>query len=258
MNKKRKKIKPFFTIITPSKNSKNDLKKTILSLKQQKFKNFEHIIIDSNSTDGTVKIFKRNKNNKIFFFSQKDKGIYDGINKGIKKAKGNVIGTLNAGDTYTKSALQIVHKYFKKNDIEFLFGAVKKDKLKFGFYPKKIFWSFDFYPAHSSGFFIKNTAQKKIGYYNLKYKCSSDYDLFYKMIKKYKMKGLATKKTEITGKFQLGGFSQQVTLLQHIIEETRIRYDNNQNKFIVLVILILRLIKNFYKLNILKSFKNEI
>ena len=63
MNKKRKKIKPFFTIITPSKNSKNDLKKTILSLKQQKFKNFEHIIIDSNSVDGTAKIFKRNKNN---------------------------------------------------------------------------------------------------------------------------------------------------------------------------------------------------
>lgn len=255
MTKKRKKKKPFFTIITPTKNSKKDIKKTILSLKQQKFKNFEHIIIDSNSTDGTVKILKKIKNKKTLFFSEKDKGIYDGINKGIKKAKGNVIGTLNAGDTYTKSALQIVHKYFEKNNIEFLFGTVKKNKLKFGFYPKKLFWSFNFYPAHSSGFFIKYTAQKKIGYYNLKYKCSSDYDLFYKMIKKYKMQGLATKKNELIGRFQSGGFSQQVTLLQHIIEETRIRYDNNQNKLIVLFILVLRLIKNFYKLNILKSFK---
>ncbi len=75
------------------------------------------------------------------------------------------------------------------------------------------------------------------------------------MIKKYKMQGLATKKNELIGRFQSGGFSQQVTLLQHIIEETRIRYDNNQNKLIVLFILVLRLIKNFYKLNILKSFK---
>ena len=144
------------------------------------------------------------------------------------------------------------------DDLDFLFGTVEKHKLMHGYFPKKIKWTFGFYTTHSVGFFIKRSSQMEAGLYDTQYKFSSDYDLFYKMIKKYKMKGLATKKTEITGKFQLGGFSQQVTLLQHIIEETRIRYDNNQNKFIVLVILILRLIKNYYKLNILKSFKNEI
>lgn len=258
MKKKIKKIRPFFTIITPVKNRKKDLKKTLLSLKNQKFKDYEHIVIDAKSNDGTTHLFKKIKNEKTFFFSSNDRGIYDGLNKGLKKAKGSVVGVLNAGDTYTRSALKIVHKYFKKNNIEFLFGTVKKDRLKYGFYPKKLFWSFNFYPAHSSGFFIKLKSQKKIGYYNLKYKCSSDYDLFYKMINKYKMKGMATKKNELIGKFQLGGFSQQITMLQHIIEETRIRYDNNQNKILVFGIFFLRIIKNFYKLNLKKFLKNEI
>ncbi len=250
-----KKSNPFFSIITPVKNDNKNLIKTLSSLKNQKFKNFEHIVVISGTKKKIPKFLKRSKKIKILY--GKDKGIYDGINKGIKVAKGEVVGTLNAGDIYTKNALKIISKYFKNKNIDFIFGTVKKDGIKHGYNPEKIFWSFNFYPAHSSGFFIKYAAQKKIGFYSLKYKCSSDYDLFYKMIKKYKMNGLATKKNEIIGQFQLGGFSQQITLLEHIIEETRIRYDNNQNKLIVLIIMILRLIKNFYKLNIIKYFKNE-
>ena len=63
-----------------------------------------------------------------------------------------------------------------------------------GFYPKKIHWTFGFYTAHSVGFFIKKSSQDKIGPYNTKYKWSADYDIFYKMIVKHKMKGMATKK----------------------------------------------------------------
>ena len=250
-----KKSNPFFSIITPVKNDNKNLIKTLSSLKNQKFKNFEHIVVISGTKKEIPKFLKRSKKTKILY--GKDKGIYDGINKGIKVARGEIIGTLNAGDTYTKNSLKIISKYFKNKNIDFVFGTVKKDVVKHGYYPEKIFWSFNFYPAHSSGFFIKYAAQKKIGFYSLKYRCSSDYDLFYKMIKKYKMNGLPTKKNEIIGHFQLGGFSQQVTLLEHIIEETRIRYHNNQNKLIVLIIMILRLIKNFYKLNIIKYFKNE-
>ena len=251
-----KKLNPFFSIITPVKNDNKNLIKTLNSLKNQKFKNFEHIIVISGTKKEIPKFLKGSKK-KVKILYGKDKGIYDGINKGIKVAKGKIVGTLNAGDTYTKNDLKIIFTYFQNKNIDFVFGTVKKDIIKHGYNPEKILWSFNFYPAHSSGFFIRYAAQKKIGYYNLKYKCSSDYDLFYKMIKKYKMKGLATKKKEMIGKFQLGGFSQQVTLLEHIIEETRIRYDNNQNTLIVLIILILRLIKNFYKLNIIKYFKNE-
>ena len=255
--KKVKKQKPFFSIITPVKNGENNIKKTLLSLKNQSFKNFEHIIVDGDSKDKTKDIIRKFKNKNTITISSKDKGIYDGINKGIKIAKGKFIGTLNSGDTYTSDGLKIVNKYFNKKKLDFIFGTVKKDEIKYGFNPSKIFWSFNFYPAHSSGFFISRIAQNKIGSYDLKFKCSSDYDLFYKMIVKYKMKGTSTKKDELIGNFELGGYSQQITLIEHIIEETKIRLNNKQNIFIVFLIFILRIIKNFYKLNLIKYLKKN-
>ncbi len=253
--KKIKNSKPFFSIITPVKNGEKNIKKTLLSLRNQSFRNFEHIIVDGDSKDKTKNIIRKYKSKKIILISGKDKGIYDGINKGIKIAKGKFIGTLNSGDTYNTKGLEIIHKYFNKNKLDFIFGTVKKDVIKHGFNPSKIFWSFNFYPAHSSGFFISRVAQNKIGNYDLKFQCSSDYDLFYKMIVKYKMKGTSTKRNEIIGNFELGGYSQQITLIEHILEETKIRLQNKQNTIIVFLIFILRIIKNFYKLNLIKYFR---
>ena len=58
-------------------------------------------------------------------------------------------------------------------------------------------WSFNFYPAHSGGFFVKKEVHEKIGLYNLKYPCSSDYDFFWRLIKKFNYKGNSTRKDEI-------------------------------------------------------------
>ncbi len=108
-------------------------------------------------------------------------------------------------------------------------------------------WTFNFYPAHSSGFFIKKKAHDEIGNYNLRYPCSSDYDFFWRLIKKNKHKGLSTKKNEIIGVFEPGGFSANYGVFKHIWEETLIRFHNKQNKIVVITILILRLIKNSIK-----------
>ena len=101
-----------------------------------------------------------------------------------------------------------------------------------GFYPKKIFWTFGFYTSHSVGFFIKSESQKKLGYYNIKYKYSSDYDLFFKMIVKFKMKGMATNKNEVMGHFGLNGLSSRLKYIDYLNENTQIRLDNGQNKFL--------------------------
>ena len=108
-------------------------------------------------------------------------------------------------------------------------------------------WTFNFYPAHSSGFFVKKEVHDKIGIYSLKFPCSSDYDFFWRLIKKNKYKGVSTKKSEIIGVFVSGGFSSKYSVFQHIWEETLIRVHNNQNILIVIVILILRLTRNSYK-----------
>ena len=87
--------KPIFTIITPTLNNKIELLKTINSIKAQKFNNFEFIVVDGGSTDGTIEVLKESK---IItkWISEKDKGIYDAINKGIKFSDGKYINTINS------------------------------------------------------------------------------------------------------------------------------------------------------------------
>ena len=151
-------------------------------------------------------------------------------------------------DYFYEDALQIVKSYFETMpNIDFLFGSVNKHIIKHGFYPNKIFWTFEFYTSHSLGFFIKSSSQKKIGYYNIKYKYSADYDLFYRMIVKLKMIGTSTKKNEIMGFFNPHGLSSRLRYIDYLNENTRIRLDNGQNKIIVWIIHFLRLSKRIFR-----------
>ena len=109
-------------------------------------------------------------------------------------------------------------------------------------------WSFNFYPVHSGGFFVKKSVHNKFGLYNLKYKCSSDYDFFWRIIRTHNLQGISTKKNEIISVFEPGGFSSKLSFFEHVLEETMIRMNNNQNKFIVLLIFFLRCLIHFRKL----------
>ena len=150
------------SIITVTKNSEKYLEKNILSIHNQSYKNYEHIIIDGGSTDKTLDIIHKHKKKIKYFISEKDKGLYDAMNKGIKKSSGHIIGILNSDDIYYKDALKIVNKYFKRYlKIDFLFGSVYKYKLLHGYHPEKIKWSFGFYSTHSVGFFIKKKITEK-------------------------------------------------------------------------------------------------
>ena len=140
-----KKYNLFFSIVTPLKDDDENLIKTINSLKIQTFKNFEHIIVISSNSNKISKTIQKNKIKNTRIIIGKDKGIYDGINKGLKVAKGDIIGTLNSGDTYRKNGLKIINNYFNSRVLDFIFGTVKKGKIKHGYFPNKIFWSFNFY-----------------------------------------------------------------------------------------------------------------
>jgi len=236
------------SIITVTKNSENFLEECILSLDKQSYRNYEHIIIDGYSTDNTINIIKKYKDKVAYWVSEKDEGLYDAMNKGIKKCSGDIIGILNSDDIYYSQALRIVNEYFNLNkELDFLFGSVNKYKLLHGYNPKKIKWSFGFYTSHSVGFFIKKKSQLKVGLYNLKYKYSSDYDLFYRMIVHFKLKGIATKKEEILGKFRSGGISTRLSYLEYLKENTIIRIDNGQNIILVYLIFLARFLRNFRK-----------
>jgi glycosyltransferase involved in cell wall biosynthesis len=242
--------KPLITIITAVLNNEKHLEECILSLHKQKYENYEHIVIDGGSSDNTINIIKKYEDKIDYWCSGKDKGIYDAFNNGMQLAKGDYIGFLNSDDYYSDNTLELLKKYIKKYPKkDFIFGAVKKHwGVLYGYKPYKIYWSWGFYSSHSTGFFIKKDSAKKVGLYNLKYKYSSDYDYFFRMIVKKKLHGVGTKKNELFGTFRRGGYSSSIKFFDHFKEEIQIRLDNGQNKILVLIIFIYKYLKNISKI----------
>tara|TARA_Y100000590_G_C15728843_1_gene1016280 strand:- start:923 stop:1774 length:852 start_codon:yes stop_codon:yes gene_type:complete len=247
------------SVITVVKNSSFNIEKTINSVLSQSNKNFEYIIIDGDSTDDTKNKIRKYDNKIDYWCSIKDKGIYDAMNYGLMLTTGEIITIINSGDIFTHDALNIVSKYFSKNkNLDYLFGTVKRHYLgnnfiiKTGYNTKRIKYNFDSQTCHSSGFFIKKSLQKKIGLYNLNFKCSSDYDLFYKILTNDNYIGNSTINNEITGIVESGGFSSKYGFWNRIIEEAKIRIHNKQNIFLILIIFLNAIIKNYSK----KFFKN--
>ena len=97
-------------------------------------------------------------------------------------------------------------------------------------------------------FLLKRESQLKVGFYDLKYKYSADYDLFLRMIKKFNLIGLSTKKNEIFGKFRPGGLSSRIKFIDYLRECNKIRINNGQNTLLVYFIYVLRIIKNLKKI----------
>ncbi len=239
------------SIITVVLNSEENIKKTIDSISNQSHENIEYIVIDGKSKDKTVSILKKNKSKIDRLIIEKDKGLYDAMNKGLKYASGDIIGIVNSGDIIYKNTLKTVNKYFSNfPKIDFLFGSVKKHwGLLSEYKPWKIYFTWFFYTSHSTGFYITKKAAKKIGLYNIKYKYSSDFDYFYRMIVKHKMNGMAAKKNIIFGFFSPGGISSKLDYWTHFYEKFIIRKDNNQNRLFLILLISAKLIKNIKNIN---------
>ena len=234
------------SVVTVCLNSEKTIERCLESVIQQNYpKNkIEHIIIDGGSKDSTIKIIKKKHKHIKFFRSQKDKGIYDAMNIGIKKCNGDLIVILNSDDFFFKNAFNLASKYFNNYKINYLFGSVIKSRVYHNFFPKRIWYTFNFYPSHSISFFIQKEVQKKIGKYNIKFKYSADRDFLFRLIKNQKFNGMPTKKKEVFGKFSLYGASSRVSFLEKNIEEIRIRISNNESILKVLLIFLVYL--NYY------------
>lgn len=111
---------PKLTIITINYNNLEGLKKTFDSVFMQTYQDFEYIVIDGDSTDGSKEYIIKNADKINFWVSEKDKGIYDALNKGIKNANGEFIIFINSGDSlYSPSVLKILSDVDHKYDIAY-------------------------------------------------------------------------------------------------------------------------------------------
>lgn len=114
-------INPILSIITVNYNNDFGLKKTIESIRKQSFSSYEHIIIDAASNDGsktTIEQYEKETQKLSYWVSEPDKGIYDGMNKGIKKAQGEYFLFLNSGDCLLNEILQRINF----NGVQYIYG----------------------------------------------------------------------------------------------------------------------------------------
>ncbi len=166
-------------------NSKNTIKETIESVLHQDYPLIEYIIIDGQSNDGTLDIIKMYKDKISKLISEKDNGIYDAMNKGIKLANGDIIGILNSDDIFENNkVISKVVKIFKTNSINSLYADLKyvnrydTDKIirywKSSPFIKNSFKN-GWHPPHPT-FFVKKEIYEKYGYYNLNFKISADFE----------------------------------------------------------------------------------
>ncbi len=184
------------SIITPCYNSKNTLNSTIESVKSQDYKNIEHIVIDGGSTDGTLDILKSNSSISNWV-SESDNGIYDAINKGIKMAKGEIIGILNSDDFYHRSdSVSILIRALQSDkSISFVFADLlfvsnKNSSVVKRYYSSRLFHPrflrFGLMPAHPT-FFTYKKNYKEFGLYDTSFKISGDFELICRFINKFNL-----------------------------------------------------------------------
>ncbi len=182
-------MRPKYSIITVVKNDKNRIIKTINSVLNQNFKNFEYIVIDGKSSDGTINIIRNLKrNNKFKFYSRKDISFYDSLNFGVKNCTGKFIGILNSGDIFVNT--NVLNKIDQKifNSTKVFYGNIsfikKNKKIREWKHKLKKITKFNLFKIPHSTLFIDKDLYKKIGYYDLNYKISSDLDFLIKLSKK--------------------------------------------------------------------------
>lgn len=120
-------MKPKLSIITPSYNQGEYLEETILSVLNQTYGNIEYIVIDGGSTDNSVDIIRKYEERITFWCSEKDKGQADAINKGLKRATGDMVCWINSDDVlYPNFVEKFVNYFVAHPDVDFLYGDVEQ------------------------------------------------------------------------------------------------------------------------------------
>ncbi len=202
--------KPLVSIITVCLNSEKHIEQAILSVINQNYSPIEYIIIDGESTDGTLDIIKKYQNKISQIVSEKDAGIYDAMNKGIQKANGEIIGIINSDDWYDKDAVEkIVNKYLSTDRLGVIHGDlavwdsnkiinIKKPNLS-----NKSKVDFAYHPTC----FVPKILYNKFGFFEDKYKIVGDVDLLLRL-KKNNVNFYYIPQT--IANFRLGGASDKI------------------------------------------------
>jgi len=222
-NLEKKKIS--VSIITPCLNSVGTIRDTIESVLNQTYAPAEYIIVDGGSTDGTLKIIKKYEplfHGRLRYVSEKDNGIYDAMNKGIKMSRGKLIGIINSDDYYEKEAVEQAVLHMSEEDCQVIYGylriiektgTVRYARVTHESLPKKMI-------GHSTCFVTRET-YKQYGLFLEGLKVTADYELMLRLYRSNKV--VFHLIPSVLANFRTGGASYNVrTSMEH--EFTRLIY----------------------------------
>lgn len=198
------------SIITPCLNSEKTIRQTIESVLNQTYKNIEYIIVDGGSTDGTLSIIQEYVplfEGRLHFVSEKDDGIYDAMNKGIKMSHGCLIGIINSDDYYEYITVEEVVKRYKNGCDQIIYGYLNVDSGKripqvYKESHKNLKQTMIPHPTC----FVTREVYKKYGLFLTSFKIASDYEF---MLRAYKNNVEFIHIPKVLANFRLGGISGQ-------------------------------------------------
>lgn len=176
---------PEFSIITVCFNSEKTIQRTLQSVLDQTYENYEYIIVDGASTDRTIDIvrsFMPLFNGKMRVISEPDQGIYDAMNKGIRNAKGTLIGMVNSDDYYEPDALENIHNAYTGYEYSIIYGLLRKvkDCQEVSVYMNNASFLESTMITHPTCF-VSKAVYDDFGLYSMKYKYSADYEFMLRM-----------------------------------------------------------------------------
>lgn len=190
------------SIITPAFNSEEYIEACIISIKNQTFQDFEHIIVDGGSTDRTVEIIKKYEGKyPMRWISEKDNGMYDAIRKGFEMARGEIFCWLNSDDIYMPWTLEIVANTVGKDGISWCVGLPAQiNENGILYFPVQQFITFPRFCIkrgwmdgrrlgciqQESSFWTRELYES-VGGINASYKAAGDYDLWHRFAQKEKL-----------------------------------------------------------------------
>lgn len=185
------------SVITITWNSAATLEDTIRSVVEQDYNNIEYIIVDGLSTDNTIAIAEKYKDRIAKIVSEKDKGLYYAINKGVELATGDVVAILHSDDFYIDSkVLGKVARAFEGSGADAVYGDlyyVDKDntnkivrKWRSGNYRHGMFLN-GWMPPHPA-FFVKRSCYQQFGLFNTQLRSAADYEIMLRFIHKHRIK----------------------------------------------------------------------
>lgn len=179
---------PLVSIITVVYNGGEPLEQTIQSVINQGHVNIEYLIIDGGSTDGTLDIIRKYNDRITFWLSEPDRGIADAWNKGIREAKGEIVGIINAGDWYEADAVEQAVSAFRNNpEVQVVHGNMltwEADRSEIIMLRKplmKRFYSMRT-PFNHPTMFVKKEMYVKFGLFDDQYRIAMDYDFMLRLI----------------------------------------------------------------------------